>query len=42
LEVTLVWAEDTSNPALRAEAGKPLRIELKPFEIVVLDALPSS
>jgi hypothetical protein len=36
------WAEDASQPALRAEAGKPLRITLQPFEIVVLDALPSS
>ena len=36
------WAEDASKPALRAEAGKPLRITLKPFEVVVLDALPSS
>ncbi len=35
------WAEDASKPALRAQAGKPLRITLKPFEIVVLDALPS-
>ena len=35
------WAEDGSKPALRAEAGKPLRITLKPFKIVVLDALPS-
>ena len=36
------WAEDASKPVLRAKAGKPLRITLKPFEIVVLDALPSS
>ena len=36
------WAEDASKPALRAEAGKPLRITLGPFAIVVLDALPSS
>jgi len=36
------WAEDASKPALRAEAGKPLQITLKPFEIMVLDALPSS
>ena len=36
------WAEDASKPALRAEAGKPLRITLEPFAIVVLDALPSS
>jgi hypothetical protein len=35
------WAEDASKPALRAEAGKLLPITLKPFEIVVLDALPS-
>jgi hypothetical protein len=35
------WSEDAAKPALRAEAGKPLRIPLKPFEIVVLDALPS-
>ena len=34
------WAEDASKPALQAEAGKPLRISLKPFEIVVLEALP--
>jgi len=36
------WAEDASKPALRAEAGKPLRLTLKSFEIVVLDALPSA
>jgi hypothetical protein len=36
------WAEDASKPTLRAEAGKPLRIALKPFETLVLDALPSS
>jgi hypothetical protein len=36
------WAEDASKPALRAEAGKPLPITLKPFEILVLDVLPSS
>jgi hypothetical protein len=34
------WAEDASRPALRAEAGKPLQITLRPFEIIVLDALP--
>jgi hypothetical protein len=38
------WAEDRSKPALRAEAGKRLRVTLKPFEIVVLDVarLPTS
>ena len=36
------WSEDAAKPALRAEAGKPLRTTLKPFEIVVLDALPSN
>ena len=35
------WSEDASKPALRAEAGKPLRIMLQPFEVVVMDALPS-
>jgi len=35
------WSEDAAKLALRAEAGKPLRLTLKPFEIVVLDALPS-
>jgi hypothetical protein len=35
------WSEDASKPALQAEAGKPMRIMLEPFEIVVLDALPS-
>ncbi len=35
------WSEDAARPALRAEAGKPLRLTLNPFEIVVLDALPS-
>jgi hypothetical protein len=35
------WADDAAKPALRAEAGKPLRVTLNPFEIVVLDALPS-
>jgi len=35
------WSEDASEPALRAEAGKPLRLTLNPFEILVLDALPS-
>jgi hypothetical protein len=36
------WAEDASKPALQAEAGKLLQITLKPFEIMVLDALSSS
>jgi hypothetical protein len=35
------WSEDAAKPALWAEAGKPLRIMLEPFEIVVLDAPPS-
>jgi hypothetical protein len=35
------WSEDAAKPALRVEAGKPLRMTLQPFEIVVLDALPS-
>ena len=35
------WSGDAAKAALSAEAGKPLRLTLKPFEIVVLDALPS-
>jgi hypothetical protein len=34
------WAEDAQKPALAAEAGKPLRFSLKPFEILVFDAAP--
>jgi len=36
------WAEDARKPVLPAESGTPLRLELKPFEIVVLDTVPSS
>jgi hypothetical protein len=36
------WAEDGGKPALAAEAGKPLRLTLKPFEVVVLDATPAT
>lgn len=35
------WAEDASNPTATAESGKALRLTLKPFEVVVLDALPA-
>lgn len=34
------WEEDANQPALQAEAGSPLRLSLKPFEILVLDATP--
>lgn len=34
------WAEDAQKPALAAEAGKPVRFTLKPFEILVFDAVP--
>ena len=36
------WAEDGGKPALTAEAGKPLRVTFKPFEVVVLDATPAT
>ena len=36
------WAEDGAKPPIRVEAGKPVGIRLKPFEIVVLEALPAS
>jgi hypothetical protein len=36
------WADEAHHPALAAEAGRPLRLTLKPFEVVVLDAVPST
>jgi hypothetical protein len=36
------WAEDAIKPALTVEAGKPLRVKLQPFEIVIFDAEPTS
>jgi hypothetical protein len=33
------WADDARAP-LRAEAGKPLRVALRPFEVIVVDAIP--
>ncbi len=33
------WAEDAAKPALSAEAGKPLPIALKPFQVSILDAV---
>ncbi|OHE82685.1 MAG: hypothetical protein A2107_12495 [Verrucomicrobia bacterium GWF2_62_7] len=36
------WAEDAQKPALAVEAGKPLRFTLKPFEILVFDAVPQT
>jgi hypothetical protein len=35
------WAEDAAKPAVAAEAGKPVRLALGPFEVVVLDAEPA-
>jgi hypothetical protein len=34
------WVEDANQPDLLAEVGKPLRVTLKPFEIVVLSSAP--
>ncbi|MGO8697358.1 MAG: hypothetical protein ACLQVY_06540 [Limisphaerales bacterium] len=34
------WKEDTARPHPRASAGQPLRLNLKPFEVLVYDALP--
>ena len=34
------WAEEAHQPALHAEAGQPVRLALKPFEVVVLEATP--
>jgi hypothetical protein len=33
------WAEDRSRPALHAESGRPLRIGLDPFAVLVFDAV---
>jgi hypothetical protein len=32
------WAEDAATPALPAPAGQPVRLTLKPFEVVVLES----
>jgi hypothetical protein len=34
------WAEDADRPRLQARVGEPVRVALKPFEVVVYDALP--
>jgi len=36
------WAEDASKSALTAEAGKPVSLTLKPFEVVTLMATPTA
>jgi hypothetical protein len=36
------WSEDIEKPALSASAGRPLAITLKPWEVLVFDALPGS
>jgi hypothetical protein len=34
------WVEDAQKPLLTAVAGKPVSFSLKPFEILVFDAIP--
>jgi hypothetical protein len=34
------WAEDASAPTLTAAADQPLTISLKPFEVLIWDAIP--
>ncbi len=34
------WAEDSDQPVLHSKAGIPARLNLKPFEILVLNATP--
>ncbi|HPA19747.1 MAG TPA: enterotoxin [Verrucomicrobiae bacterium] len=36
------WAEDARDPALTAEAGRPLSCALAPFQIVIFDAVPQA
>ncbi len=38
--LTSPWAEDARKPAVAARAGVPVQFELRPFETVVLDAVP--
>lgn len=35
------WAEDTRKPAHLAQAGKPLKFSLEPFEVLTFDATPA-
>jgi hypothetical protein len=35
------WSADRSKAAIPAEAGKPVRLTLKPFEVLVFDAAPA-
>ena len=34
------WAEDAQKPPLAAAPGKPVRITLQPFQVLVLEAAP--
>ncbi len=34
------WSDDAGQPARTAAAGHPMRLELRPFEVLVLDADP--
>jgi hypothetical protein len=34
------WAEDGARPVLFAQAGRPARIRLEPFEVVIMEAVP--
>ena len=36
------WAEDAAKSVITGEAGKPLRLTLRPFEVLVLDAVPGA
>jgi hypothetical protein len=34
------WKEDREKPVLEVESGKPIRLALKPFEVLAFDATP--
>lgn len=36
------WADDRAKPGIDVRAGQPHRFELKPFEVLVFDAIPLS
>ena len=39
--LTSPWPEDAQKPPIKAKTGRPLRLTLKPFETVILEAVPA-
>jgi len=36
------WADEAAKPLLTVEAGKPFQVKLRPFEVVIFEAQPTS